>query len=611
MQLGIKQLASGELELVLGDWRFVAKRQAQSRRATLSTDDGLLIDLEGLSLLDVVGEAGGRSITARRLTADVKLVRAPDEALQVQLGALLAEQLVYRDEQTLFSLERFELPSGLSWAADQVTAPRVLARGGELDMQRGAADHSLRFAAVTATELALDGDELSLSQLELEQAQITSSGFSIGFGRAEVKSVVRSKASRAASAVVEAIELRHEFFQLRSGRIAAGGLKLSEAGDVACSSLVVERSELSAAAVDAKIGRMAATALHRRYAGAFAVSILLFEQVDAESKEGQLFAAQRGEADAVEPTVETASAEHQAEGVAQLAGPTLYERLQLLDLLKGKLCVDIRMHATYPVYGRREAVHRVRLPIDEGAINFKQLEKSLAKLEDAVLDFEVEPGALIFEKDLPLVPFDNQTLVSWPLDEAGQALAEKQQVRLRTLLLAEPKKQNTDAPKEGGAADESAAPGRDRDSSPVSFHDVSLDELLLTLSATRAGGTLALQGGMITVGSDDDPGLDELVVSGSVGWRSEGEPPAGEIALSCKSLFSSFERVAITPALQANGHLSLNGLDAERSKLVFAGLEPIAAKLGCEGIAVVDLNLQPPEEREADAADSGNESRAS
>jgi hypothetical protein len=57
MQLGIKQLASGELELVLGDWRFVAKRQAQSRRATLSTDDGLLIDLEGLSLLDVVGEA--------------------------------------------------------------------------------------------------------------------------------------------------------------------------------------------------------------------------------------------------------------------------------------------------------------------------------------------------------------------------------------------------------------------------------------------------------------------------------------------------------------------------------------------------------------------------
>jgi hypothetical protein len=162
---------------------------------------------------------GGRSITARRLTADVKLVRAPDEALQVQLGALLAEQLVYRDEQTLFSLERFELPSGLSWAADQVTAPRVLARGGELDMQRGAADHSLRFAAVTATELALDGDELSLSQLELEQAQITSSGFSIGFGRAEVKSVVRSKASRAASAVVEAIELRHEFFSCARGAL--------------------------------------------------------------------------------------------------------------------------------------------------------------------------------------------------------------------------------------------------------------------------------------------------------------------------------------------------------------------------------------------------------
>ena len=75
-------------------------------------------------------------------------------------------------------------------------------------------------------------------------------------------------------------------------------------------------------------------------------------------------------------------------------------------------------------------MHKLRVPVEHGVINFHELERDLSFLEDAVLDFEWKGDRLILEKDIPLVPFDNETLVSWRLDDEGQALADAERLRL-------------------------------------------------------------------------------------------------------------------------------------------------------------------------------------
>jgi hypothetical protein len=88
---------------------------------------------------------------------------------------------------------------------------------------------------------------------------------------------------------------------------------------------------------------------------------------------------------------------------------------------------------TIPVLGRREGTHHFRVPIANGIINYRELERDLASFEDAFIDVEVRGQSLVIERDIPLIPGLEKPLVMWDLDPDELELARRRLVRLRTI----------------------------------------------------------------------------------------------------------------------------------------------------------------------------------
>jgi hypothetical protein len=104
-----------------------------------------------------------------------------------------------------------------------------------------------------------------------------------------------------------------------------------------------------------------------------------------------------------------------------------------LDRLSGRLDVDMTLDMTLPVLGRREGTHHFRVPIANGIINYRELERDLASFEDAFIDVEVRGQQLVIERDIPLIPGLEKPLVMWDLDPDELELARRRLVRLRTI----------------------------------------------------------------------------------------------------------------------------------------------------------------------------------
>jgi hypothetical protein len=106
----------------------------------------------------------------------------------------------------------------------------------------------------------------------------------------------------------------------------------------------------------------------------------------------------------------------------------------LIDGLSGKLHCDVAVGMDIAVVPRR-AVHRLRLDVSRGLIDYRALEGGLSRLEDALLDFSVREKHLVLELGLPFIPMRGRgmPLVSWPLTPEDLRLAQQGLVPLRLL----------------------------------------------------------------------------------------------------------------------------------------------------------------------------------
>jgi len=107
--------------------------------------------------------------------------------------------------------------------------------------------------------------------------------------------------------------------------------------------------------------------------------------------------------------------------------------LGVLDRLNGHVNVDVTLVAVVPVIGTRDATHKFRIPVNDGIINYAELEDDLSGLEDAFIDFTVRGERLVIERDVPIIPGLNKPIVIWDLEPPELALAKRKLVRLRTL----------------------------------------------------------------------------------------------------------------------------------------------------------------------------------
>lgn len=106
----------------------------------------------------------------------------------------------------------------------------------------------------------------------------------------------------------------------------------------------------------------------------------------------------------------------------------------LLDTLNGHVNVDLGVELKVPVIQKRNAVHHFRVPIQNGKVNFRELESNLAMPEDLLLDFSVRDAELVLELGIPFLPTrgHGKRLVRWPLPPEEHALALGHLIRLAT-----------------------------------------------------------------------------------------------------------------------------------------------------------------------------------
>lgn len=214
------------------------------------------------------------------------------------------------------------------------------------------------------------------------------------------------------------------FGHLLVGQVVLRGLTAILAADgsleLGCERVQLDSLELKAKELDAHVERVTLTDLHHA-AGRTSVEGISVGAVTLEAR-----------------ALPVASLLPPAWTAPRPPGPFVPPRLPdvpFLDDLRGRVNVNAFLDVGLPIIKSHAATHTVRQELVDGTIDFKKLEAGLAGLEDAVLDFEVKPGKLILEKDIPLIPWDNTTLVWWPLDATEHQLAKKQhRVRLRRLL---------------------------------------------------------------------------------------------------------------------------------------------------------------------------------
>jgi len=239
------------------------------------------------------------------------------------------------------------------------------------------------------------------------------------------------------------------------------------------------------------------------------------------------------------------------------AKPTRWQ-LELLDQLRGKVDVDLTADATLPLIGQRRATHHFRIPISNGTLNFRRLEKSLSALEDAVLDFAVREGKLVLEKDIPLVPFDRKTLVAWTLDAAERKLADKQMVRLRRLLRFELPRRNEPV---------------EAEPSSVELRELLFDNIEMLLDL---GGPARLElpsGGSLRAGSHKEAAIESLRVRGAVRYQTKvGAAEHTTLQLESKRLNFGLDEINIGAHALSSSEVQVAAIAP--SKLSFSGARP-------------------------------------
>ncbi len=247
--------------------------------------------------------------------------------------------------------------------------------------------------------------------------------------------------------------------------------------------------------------------------------------------------------------------------------------LQVLDGLSGEIDVDVDVGVHVAVLGQRELTHELRVPIEDGAIDYRQFERNLSTVEDAFLDFSVREHGLILELGVPLLPTrgHGKKLMMWELDDADLALAEQDRVRLAVL----PKGRSA----RSSASDDSAT-------NEKAEGVMSLEHLAFRNIGTHL--TLAYEPPH-AVGAAKRVSFDELHVEGEVHYSPESDAQHGELFGGISSLDAQLEHLPLD-----GSELSVDAVRAEQVSdvyLGFQGLHVIDYRGSVHGLVVRQLDL--------------------
>jgi len=252
-------------------------------------------------------------------------------------------------------------------------------------------------------------------------------------------------------------------------------------------------------------------------------------------------------------------------GPAAPAAATLrQQRLRFLDSLSGRINLTVKVVLDLPVIGHRSLDQELRVPVQDGSLDFRALDDSLDWLEGAFIDFKQEADKLALVWKVPIFGSSHE-LISWTLDRDASALSAFGRVPVRSLT------------------DFAVGSGRP-DKKRKTLQALSLDAIDIALSLL-APHSVEAGGGVIMFGGDDQPGMVDLEVTGSINDRGPGA-----LTGAIGSVDTTIKDVQLGTAKLTADRLHFDGID--QLEVVFDGFRPATATAIVHRVTATNLSLQ-------------------
>jgi len=273
-----------------------------------------------------------------------------------------------------------------------------------------------------------------------------------------------------------------------------------------------------------------------------------------------------------EPLRQKPTAEKAATVLRKVADiPLKQERLRVLDSLTGSLGLTLKVALDLPVVGVRTLDQKLKVPIENGSLDYRALEEGLSWLEGRFVNLEMKGDRLALSWRLPIFGKDHE-IVSWQLDSDAQSLAPFDRVPLRSLA-------DFGTPGGGKPAD----PGAPASKKKSVLRKLALRDLAVDLSMV-APQSVEIGGGTLRFGDDGQAGLVGLALTGGI--ASEGP---GGLTGSISVLDMTAKDVPLGPL-----HLSVDRINfgaIEDVTVAFDGFKPLGLSAKIHRITATNLVL--------------------
>jgi hypothetical protein len=246
------------------------------------------------------------------------------------------------------------------------------------------------------------------------------------------------------------------------------------------------------------------------------------------------------------------------------------DRLRFLDSLTGKINLTVKVVLDLPVIGKRTLDQDLKIPVQEGSLDWRALEDNLDWLEGRFLDISHESDRLVLSWKVPIVG-SARDLIAWKLDEEAQTLASFGRVPVRSL-----------ADYKVGSGSPGPAKADDRKKGILQALSLEGIDIAIGLLAPRS---LEVGNGLIMFGGDDQPGLVDLKVSGGINDRGPGK-----LTGAIGSVDTTIKDLRLGPVLLTADRLTFDGLD--RLEVTFDGFRPVKFTTVIHRVAATNLSLR-------------------
>lgn len=242
------------------------------------------------------------------------------------------------------------------------------------------------------------------------------------------------------------------------------------------------------------------------------------------------------------------------------------DRLRFLDSLSGRMYLTVKVVLDLPVFGKRSLDQQLRVPIQEGSLDFRGLENSLDWLEGAFLDLKHDGDRLMLSWKVPIVG-SSRELISWQLDNEASTLASFGRVPVRSLADFRTRRS-------------SGEPAKGKQT----LRALSLDAIDVALSLVAPRSFEAF-GGLIMFGGDDSPGMVDMKMTGAI-----NDKRPGTIKGTIGSIDTTIKDVHLGPATVTADRLHFDSLD--ELEVVFDGFHPTSVTVVIHRVTATNLSLK-------------------